>query len=959
MYIFAVILAHLLLGCATNAVNNNHFYTFQPMKKFLLALFAMLGLAASMQAASPCRQHRANHFAAIAPKEGRIVFIGNSITNMHEWRDAFGNPAITNRGISGAISDEVAENLESYIANKPAKVFLMIGTNDLGTSGINYPDYPFRNIKKIVDRIKRESPTTQIYLESVLPSVVGLRTKANITQLNAMVKAFCDENGITFFDLYSLMANADGSMSASLSNDGLHLYAAGYAKWCNTIQNEVGNNCIYPTPIQTLNNGVAGSHGMRLSSFAQLPITQNDIIMFGNDMQHGCEWHEMLGNPNVKNRGTGWGNASADAVMMSKFVTGTFKGLEANAAPKKIFVYVGDAEMNNANRDFNQAVADYEQLIKDIKAAAPTSDIYIESLIPHSNATTNANRYKPFNAQLQAIADRQGATFIDLFTPLMTGETRTAAYFFGNYEHLSGVGYAKVAEILAPYIGDCSPLTVDEAQQNTAVNTARNTLGQLLSKVYDMSFDGSLGNYPAEAKATLDAAVDAAYAVLAKGTSAQVAEIDAQVTALNAALTSILPQIVTPSEAQAGQWFNIISDRNNKLLTSNDAGAGTTGSSNATSKSTHWTLVKRADGKFDIKNRADGSYLNPEAGFNTQIKTIATAPTQGWTFSYCNSAGFFNIAAGTVQLNQTTINDAVYNWSKNKDGLDKDDQGCRFRLEIAPAPMQEIATGCYQIKLKTHPALNPYAADAFKDAYVYNGAKEYNQQNKNWYPLFVSKAGISVAANDPIYYVYLSNNNGNASVRSANGHGLTASCTAAETATAVPLVVDNNGVQLAAYWIPFILGTDTILGKTSNASYAATRYAFSEVDLAAQNLAAWQVVLQNAPSAANISANVQVSCENAAVKGLKSVYNNGTFFFPTDVVPVKEDFTLSDNADLSVTIDNKLKTITIAYGVKDIATGIGSVKSSSKVKSFDLQGRPIASQQRGVQITNGKKLLVK
>ena len=72
------------------------------MKKLILA--AAMIIAAMMPAAAdlPFRLHRYDAFKATPTGNSSIVFMGNSITNMHEWREAFGNdPRIVNRGNSG------------------------------------------------------------------------------------------------------------------------------------------------------------------------------------------------------------------------------------------------------------------------------------------------------------------------------------------------------------------------------------------------------------------------------------------------------------------------------------------------------------------------------------------------------------------------------------------------------------------------------------------------------------------------------------------------------------------------------------------------------------------------------------------------------------------------------------------------------------------------------------------
>ncbi len=96
---------------------------------------ALLTTAISF-ADGPFRNHRYDAFKVLPVNSEQIVFIGNSITNMHEWWEAFGNHNVVNRGVSGAITDEGLANIEAIAAGKPKKVFIMLGTNDLGTNGI-------------------------------------------------------------------------------------------------------------------------------------------------------------------------------------------------------------------------------------------------------------------------------------------------------------------------------------------------------------------------------------------------------------------------------------------------------------------------------------------------------------------------------------------------------------------------------------------------------------------------------------------------------------------------------------------------------------------------------------------------------------------------------------------------------------------------------------------------------
>lgn len=127
------------------------------MKRILL-LLTLCATTLVALADNPFRLHRYSAFTTLRVDSNSIVFVGNSITNMHEWWEAFGNPNIRARGNSGAVSDETLANFETVIAGRPAKVFLMIGTNDLSTIGINTPEHVGANVRTMLTRVSAESP---------------------------------------------------------------------------------------------------------------------------------------------------------------------------------------------------------------------------------------------------------------------------------------------------------------------------------------------------------------------------------------------------------------------------------------------------------------------------------------------------------------------------------------------------------------------------------------------------------------------------------------------------------------------------------------------------------------------------------------------------------------------------------------------------------------------------------
>ena len=111
---------------------------------------------------------------------------------------------------------------------RPGKVFVMIGTNDIG-KGVHSVDEIVHNVATIVDRIRADSPTTEIYLQSVLPR---LRHRAEqVDGVNRGIEALAEDRGATWIDLGPIFDLGDGAMDLSLAPDALHPNAEGNRRW--------------------------------------------------------------------------------------------------------------------------------------------------------------------------------------------------------------------------------------------------------------------------------------------------------------------------------------------------------------------------------------------------------------------------------------------------------------------------------------------------------------------------------------------------------------------------------------------------------------------------------------------------------------------------------------------------------------------------------------------------------
>ena len=212
------------------------------MKRILAAALLLIAGMAQAQKYSPYYYQRVSLFETLGVDSRTVVFLGNSITDGSEWCELMGNAHVVNRGISGDTSEGVFDRLESVIAGKPAKIFLMIGTNDLAQ------DIPSErvadNIRRIVERVQSESPATMFYIESVLPvsdrfgRFAGHTSKGEaILDVNERLKSIAREKGVVYVDLHTPFTEAaTGKLDSRYTNDGLHLTGDGYLLWRDIVK---------------------------------------------------------------------------------------------------------------------------------------------------------------------------------------------------------------------------------------------------------------------------------------------------------------------------------------------------------------------------------------------------------------------------------------------------------------------------------------------------------------------------------------------------------------------------------------------------------------------------------------------------------------------------------------------------------------------------------------------------
>jgi lysophospholipase L1-like esterase len=180
--------------------------------------------------------------AALKPPaagENRVVFFGDSITDIWHLDESFPGKPYINRGIGGQTTPQMLVRFRQDVINlQPKVVIILAGTNDIaGNTGPMRLEDIEADYASLAE-LARANKIKVIY-SSVLPvhnytdrskDFFAQRSPEKILALNKWLKSYCDTapNTCTYLDYFSAMVDDKGLMKKDLADDGLHPNAAGY-----------------------------------------------------------------------------------------------------------------------------------------------------------------------------------------------------------------------------------------------------------------------------------------------------------------------------------------------------------------------------------------------------------------------------------------------------------------------------------------------------------------------------------------------------------------------------------------------------------------------------------------------------------------------------------------------------------------------------------------------------------
>jgi lysophospholipase L1-like esterase len=172
-----------------------------------------------------------------AAGENRVVFFGDSITDIWKLADSFPGKPYLNRGIGGQTTPQMLVRFRQDVIDlEPKVVLILAGTNDIaGNTGPMRNQDIEANYTSFAELARAHA--IRVVYSSVLPvhnyterskDFFAQRPMSRILQLNTWLKDYCAKNKIVYLDYFSALVDDKGLLKKDLADDGLHPNDAGY-----------------------------------------------------------------------------------------------------------------------------------------------------------------------------------------------------------------------------------------------------------------------------------------------------------------------------------------------------------------------------------------------------------------------------------------------------------------------------------------------------------------------------------------------------------------------------------------------------------------------------------------------------------------------------------------------------------------------------------------------------------
>jgi lysophospholipase L1-like esterase len=165
----------------------------------------------------------------------RLLFIGDSLIEFYDWKHRFSDHEVSNYGIAGETAEGLFSRLPGVLERvaAPDFVFIMTGINNMAMGDRDFPG----TYRKIIGQIRRISPSSKIYVQSLLPVLFTFISNDEIRDINMGLRKMAEEENVFYCDIHAVFLDPSGGPRASyLLDDGVHLSDEGYRAWSAEIE---------------------------------------------------------------------------------------------------------------------------------------------------------------------------------------------------------------------------------------------------------------------------------------------------------------------------------------------------------------------------------------------------------------------------------------------------------------------------------------------------------------------------------------------------------------------------------------------------------------------------------------------------------------------------------------------------------------------------------------------------
>lgn len=168
--------------------------------------------------------------------QGLRLYSGLKDTN---WLCSVGLTVETAATEKFSVADGKYTALDALGVLKPAKVYIMLGLNELGWKSA---DIFIEKYAAIIDAALAANPDCLVYVQSILPVSAAKDAggtwcnNANVNARNERLKELAEEKGVYYLDVASAFRGEDGCLPAGDTPDGIHLTPGLCVSWLDYLK---------------------------------------------------------------------------------------------------------------------------------------------------------------------------------------------------------------------------------------------------------------------------------------------------------------------------------------------------------------------------------------------------------------------------------------------------------------------------------------------------------------------------------------------------------------------------------------------------------------------------------------------------------------------------------------------------------------------------------------------------